>query len=84
MNFTEGYAISHLPFYVPDKIEAQIRIQAERAKLTLSKYLADIIKRETSAQNQWPVGYLELFDVWQGESQTRPPELNLDTRQSFN
>ncbi|CAN1502921.1 COG5606 Uncharacterized conserved small protein [Burkholderiaceae bacterium] len=30
------------------------------------------------------LGYLELFDAWQGESQTRPSDLNLETRQSFN
>ena len=49
-----------------------------------AKYLAEIVKRETGAQNQWPAGYFELFDAWQGESQTRPPDLNLETRQSFN
>lgn len=69
---------------MPDKIEAQLRIQANQAKLTLSKYLAELVKRETGAQNQWPAGYFELFDAWQGEPQTRPPELNLETRQSFN
>jgi hypothetical protein len=76
--------MSQLHFYVSDEIEAQIRIQAKRAKLTLSKYLAELVKRETGAQNQWPVGYFELFDAWQGESQTRPPELDLETRHSFN
>ena len=30
------------------------------------------------------LGYLELFDAWQGEPQTRPSDLNLETRQSFN
>ena len=49
-----------------------------------AKYLAEIVKRETGVQNQWPAGYFELFDAWQGESQTRPSELNLETRQSFN
>jgi hypothetical protein len=76
--------MSQLHFYVSDEIEAQIRLQAKRAKLTLSKYLADLVKRETAARNHWPVGYFELFDAWQGEPQTRPPELTLETRQSFN
>lgn len=67
--------MSQLHFYVPDEIEAQIRLQAKRAKLSLSKYLAEIVKREIGTQNQWPVGYFELFDAWQGEPQTRPPEL---------
>jgi len=80
----QKYSMSQLQIYVPDEIEAQIRIQANRAKLTRSKYLADLVKREIDAQNQWPAGYFELFDNWQGELQTKPPELNLDTRQSFN
>jgi hypothetical protein len=76
--------MSQLQLYVPNEIEAPIRIQANRAKLTRSKYRADLVKREMDAQNQWPAGYFELFDNWQGELQTKPPELNLDTRQSFN
>lgn len=76
--------MSQLHFYVPDEIEAQIRIQAKRAKLTLSKDLADIVKRETAAHSHWAAGYFELFDAWQDEPQTRPPELNLETRQTFN
>lgn len=76
--------MSQLHFYVPDEVEAQIRVKAKRANLPLSKYLAGLVKREIGAQNQWPVGYFELFDAWQGESQTRPAELALETRQDFN
>jgi hypothetical protein len=76
--------MSQLQIYVPNEIEAQIHIQANRAKLTLPKYMADLVKHEIDAQNQWPAGYFELFDNWQGESQTKPPELKLETRQSFN
>lgn len=73
-----------LHFYVPDEIEAQIRIKAKQANLTLSKYLAGLVKRETGIQNQWPAGYFELFDAWQGEPQTRPVQLALETRPDFN
>jgi hypothetical protein len=76
--------MSQLHFYVPDEVETQIRVQAKQANLPLSKYLAELVKREIGAQNQWPVGYFELFDAWQGEPQTRPAELLLETRQGFN
>ena len=76
--------MSQLHFYVPDEIEAQIRVKAKRANLTLSKYLAGLVKRETGAQNQWPADYFELFDAWQGESQARPVQLALETRRGFN
>ena len=76
--------MSQLHFYVPDEVEAQIRLQAKQANLPLSQYLALVIKRETSAQNQWPAGYFELFDAWQGEPQTKASELALETRTPFN
>lgn len=76
--------MSQLHFYVPDEVEAQIRIRAKQANLPLSKYLANLVKRESGAQNQWPVGYFDLFDAWQGEPQSRPNELVLETRNSFN
>ncbi len=76
--------MSQLHFYVPDDTEAQIRIKAKQANLPLSQYLALVVKRETSAQNQWPDGYFDLFDAWAGEPQTRPAELALETRASLN
>ncbi len=75
--------MSQLHFYVPDEVEAQIRIRAKQANLSLSKYLAELVKRETNAQNQWPAGYFDLFDAWQGEAQTRPDALALETRDYF-
>lgn len=76
--------MSQLHFYVPDDVEAQIRTKAKQANMPLSKYLAELVKRETSAQNQWPEGYFDLFDAWQGEPISRPKELTLETRQGFN
>lgn len=76
--------MSQLYFYVPDEVETQIRIKAKQANLPLSKYLAQLVKRETGAQNQWPAGYFDLFDAWVGEPQARATELALETRASFN
>jgi hypothetical protein len=72
--------MSHLHFYVPDDVEAQIRLNAKQANLSLSKYLAELVKRETNVQNQWPAGYFELFDAWHGKPQTEIAELTLETR----
>ena len=65
--------MSQLHFYVPDEVEAQLRIKAKQANLPLSKYLAQLAKRETGAQNQWPAGYFEQFDAWQGEPLPHSP-----------
>ena len=66
--------MSQLHFYVPDEVEAQIRHKAKQANLPLSRYLADLVKRETSLLSQWPEGYFELFGQWQGEPLKRPPQ----------
>lgn len=75
--------MSQLHFYVPDSVEAQIRKKAKQANLPLSKYLAELVKRETQEQAQWPAGYFELFELWQGDPQESPAELTLETRASF-
>ena len=75
--------MSQLHFYVSDEIEEQIRAKAKQAKLSLSKYLAELVKREINAQNQWPDGYFDLFDNWEGEPLSRPDELTFETRLSI-
>lgn len=62
---------------MPDDVEAQIRVKAKQVNLPLAKYLAELVTREIGLQNQWPVGYLELFDAWQGEPASRPEELDV-------
>lgn len=75
--------MSQLHFYVPDDVETQIRRQAKQANLPLSQYLAALVKRELGTQSQWPAGYFDLFDAWQGEPQARPTNLVLETREPF-
>ncbi len=72
--------MSQLHFYVPDEVEAQIRHKAKQAKLPLSRYLADLVKRETGLQSQWPEGYFALFGQWEGEPLERPPQGMVEDR----
>jgi hypothetical protein len=75
--------MSQLHFYVPDSIEAQIRLKAKAANLPLSRFLADLVKREALGPDQWPEGYFDLFDQWDGEAQVRPSQPSLESRASF-
>ena len=76
--------MSEIHFYVPDDVEMRIRSKAKAANLPLSKYLAELVKRETRTATDWSADYLALFDDWYGEAQMRPAELNLEERQGFN
>lgn len=73
--------MAQLHFYVPDEVEARIRNKAKEANLPLSRYLADLVKRETSEQSLWPEGYFEqVFGQWQGEPLTRPIQGDFEQR----
>lgn len=75
--------MSQLHFYVPDEVETKIRLKAKLASLPLSKYLAEVVKRDIVAINQWPEGYFDLFDQWQGDPQDLIAELPLEQRLGF-
>jgi hypothetical protein len=60
--------MSQLHFYVPDEIEERLRAQAEQAKLPLSRYLAEIARRETDRHDAWPSNYFDdVFGTWEGD-----------------
>jgi len=67
--------MAQLHFYVPDEVEVQIRNKASQAQLPLSRYLANLVKKEAGQPSQWPQGYFEqVFGQWQGEPLIRPPQ----------
>lgn len=73
--------MSQLHFYVPDDIEREIREQAARANLPLSRYLAEIIKNQTRKPDQWPEGYFErVLGQWKGEALERAPQGDYEER----
>jgi hypothetical protein len=76
--------MSEIHFYVPDDVEMQIRSKAKAANLSLSKYLAELVKRESAIPTDWSADYLALFDDWHGEAEVRPAGLNIEQRQGFN
>lgn len=71
--------MTQLYCYVPDNIAEKIKRKAEQANLSVSKYLAELVKRE--ATNEWPEGYLEnVLGRWQGAPLSRESEGSLEER----
>jgi len=56
-----------LHFYVPDDVAAQIKARAAQAKLSISRYVADLVKRDVS--QCWQNDYLERIS---GAAQDTP------------
>lgn len=76
--------MSQLHFYVPDQIEKQLRQQAKQAKKPLSRFLADLVKREAGQLEHWPDGYFDdVFGGWEGGPLHREPQGDYEARADF-
>ncbi len=64
--------------YVPDDLAKKFQAKAKQSHLSVSKYLALLIKKEVS--NQWPTDYFKLFGQWQGDPLERPSEDDFEQR----
>ena len=54
-----------LHLYVPKAVEELLRERAKSRNMSLSKYLAEIVQRETQAG--WPEGYFQhVVGAWSG------------------
>ena len=70
--------MAQLHCYVPDTIAEQFQQKAKHAHLSVSKYLANLIKREISSE--WPDNYFDLFGSWEGEAIKRPQQGEYEQR----
>ena len=58
--------MAQLYFYVPDEISRKLKEKAKSKNLSLSKYLARIVKKEIDTG--WPEGYFdEVCGNWEGD-----------------
>jgi hypothetical protein len=72
--------VAQLHCYVPDEIARQAQRRATQAGLSLSRYLAELVKRDAGASANWPDGYFDLFGKWEGEPLERPPQMPREER----
>lgn len=75
--------MAQLHCYVPEEIARQAQQRAEQAGLSLSRYLAELVKRDAAQANGWPDGYFDLFGSWQGEPLERAPQGEAEERLSL-
>ena len=71
--------MAQLYCYVPDPIALKVEQKAQTAGLSVSRYLAELIKRTVAPE--WPEHYFEqIVGGWSGEILERPAQLSFDTR----
>ena len=73
--------MAQLHCYVPDEIAKQFHQKAKHAHLSVSKYLANLIKNEIGST--WPNDYFDLFGSWEGEPLERPKQGEYEKRQEL-
>lgn len=72
--------MAQLHCYVPEDIAQQAQRRAEQAGLSLSRYLAELVKRDAANSTGWPEGYFDLFVPIEGAELVRPPQGEFEER----
>ena len=73
--------MAQLHFYIPDSVAESVKVKAEHAHLSVSKYLAELVKREVA--DQWPENYFDNFGQWEGEPLQRPIQEAYEQRETL-
>ena len=72
--------MTQLHCYVPNDIAEKVQLRAAEAGLSMSRYLAELVKRDADVNTGWPEGYFDIFGKWEGELFERPPQLPMEQR----
>lgn len=72
--------MTQLHCYVPNDVAEKAQLRAAEAGLSLSRYLAELVKRDGQASTGWPEGYFDIFGQWAGEPLERPPQGDYEER----
>ncbi|NMG46021.1 hypothetical protein GPA22_20080 [Aromatoleum toluvorans] len=75
--------MTQLHCYVPDDVAEKAQRKAKEAGMSVSRYLAELVKRDTGASEAWPEGYFELFGKWEGAPLERAPQGQFEERSAF-
>jgi hypothetical protein len=69
-----------LHLYVEDRIASVVRQRARARKMTVSGYLADLVRREVASG--WPTGFFdEVVGAWAGGPLRRPAQGRFERRE---
>ena len=71
--------MAQLHCYVPDKVAESLKQRAEKAGMSVSRYLAELAKRDIDPA--WPYGYFErVFGTANVDSIQRPDQGEFEQR----
>lgn len=68
--------------YVPDTVAEKLQHKAEQSHLSVSKYLAELVKKDLGTD--WPDDFFDLFGAWEGEPLMREDQGEFEERLELN
>ncbi len=69
-----------LNLYVDDQLAERIRRAADASGLSVSRYLAELVRREVA--RDWPDGFFDqVIGGWRGEPMARAAQGEVETRE---
>lgn len=69
-----------LHLYVADQVASLVRQRARARKMTVSGYLADLVRREVASG--WPEGFFDkIVGAWAGKPFRRPVQGRFERRE---
>lgn len=74
-----GPSLDKLHLYVPDDVASVVRQRARARRMTVSGYLAELVRREVAAG--WPAGFFDkVVGGWAGKPLRRPRQVRWERR----
>lgn len=70
--------MAQLHCYVPDEIASKLQEKARMSHMSVSKFLAYLVKKELD--NHWNEEFFELFGAWRGDPLERPAQGDFEDR----
>lgn len=71
-----------LHMYLAEDVAARVRARAQARGVAVSRYLADLVRREVGAG--WPKDFFEeVVGGWVGEALERPPQGAFEEREAL-
>ena len=60
--FTYTWSVSQITFYLDEATEAQVRKAAEEAGVSLSRWVAEVLREKLA--DEWPQSVVDLAGAW--------------------
>ena len=71
-----------LHLYVEEQVASLVRLRARSRKMTVSGYLADLVRREVASG--WPDGFFDdVVGAWAGNPLKRPGQARFERREKL-